>query len=54
MVPEGKDSEFFGFYNLVGKSAVIFGPMMVGLVSYFFNDPRAGIMSLLIFLYQDF
>tara|TARA_A100001388_G_scaffold271197_2_gene249653 strand:+ start:527 stop:1789 length:1263 start_codon:yes stop_codon:yes gene_type:complete len=48
MVPEGKDSEFFGFYNLVGKSAVIFGPLMVGLVSYFFSDPRAGILSLLI------
>ena len=48
MVPDGKDSEFFGFYNLVGKSAVIFGPMMMGLVSYLFSDPRAGIISLLI------
>lgn len=48
MVPIGKDSEFFGFYNLVGKSAVIFGPMMVGLVSFLFSDPRAGILSLLI------
>ena len=48
MVPDGKNSEFFGFYNLVGKSAVIFGPMMMGLVSYLFSDPRAGIISLLI------
>ena len=48
MVPDGKDSEFFGFYNLVGKSAVIFGPMMMGLISYLFSDPRAGIISLLI------
>ena len=48
MVPDGKDSELFGFYNLVGKSAVIFGPMMMGLVSYLFSDPRAGIISLLI------
>ena len=48
MIPEGKDSEFFGFYNLVGKSAVIFGPAMVGIVNYLFNDPRAGIISLLI------
>ncbi|MEC7465138.1 MAG: MFS transporter [Pseudomonadota bacterium] len=54
MVPEGKDSEFFGFYNLVGKSAVIFGPMMVGLVSYFFSDPRAGILSLLILFIPGF
>ena len=48
MIPDGKDSEFFGFYNLVGKSAVIFGPMMMGLISYLFSDPRAGIISLLI------
>ena len=48
MVPDGKDSEFFGFYNLVGKSAVIFGPLMMGTVSYLFSDPRAGILSLLI------
>ena len=48
MVPDGKNSEFFGFYNLVGKSAVIFGPLMMGLVSYLFSDPRAGIISLLI------
>ena len=54
MVPEGKDSEVFGFYNLVGKSAVIFGPMMVGLVSYFFSDPRAGILSLLILFIPGF
>jgi len=48
MVPDGKDSEFFGFYNLVGKSAVIFGPLMMGTVSYLFSDPRAGILSLLV------
>ncbi len=48
MVPDGKDSEFFGFYNLVGKSAVIFGPLMMGTVSYLFSDPRAGIISLLV------
>ncbi len=31
MVPPGQAGEFFGFYNMIGKFAVIIGPMLVGL-----------------------
>ena len=39
---------FFGFYNLVGKSAVVFGPILVGWISYIFDNPDYGILSLLL------
>ena len=48
LIPENKHAEFFGFYNLVGKSSVIIGPILVGWVAYAFNDPDYGILSLLL------
>ena len=39
---------FFGFYNLVGKSAVVVGPALVSWFAVTFNDSRIGILSLLI------
>ena len=48
LIPVGKSAEFFGFYNLVGKSAVVFGPIMVGWVAYTFDNPDFGLLSLLL------
>ena len=48
LIPAEKSAEFFGFYNLVGKSAVVFGPIMVGWVAYTFDNPDYGILSLLL------
>ena len=48
LIPAEKSAEFFGFYNLVGKSAVVFGPIMVGWVAYTFDNPDFGILSLLL------
>lgn len=47
MVPEGKSAEFFGFFNMLGKFATFFGPMLMAMVTYFTNDTRAAILSLL-------
>ena len=47
MVPPDKVAEFFGFYNFVGKSAVVFGPALVGWVAYLTSEPKNGIFSLL-------
>lgn len=30
MVPEGKEGEYFGFYNMMGRFAIILGPAIVG------------------------
>ena len=48
MVPPEKVAEFFGFYNFVGKSAVVFGPALVGWIAYLTGDPKNGIFSLLL------
>ncbi len=48
LIPQEKATEFFGFYNLIGKSAVVVGPALVGWMAYLFNNPKAGIISLLI------
>jgi UMF1 family MFS transporter len=47
LVPEGKSAEFFGFFNMLGKFATFFGPLLMGLVNYYTNDSRASILSLL-------
>jgi UMF1 family MFS transporter len=48
LVPEGKSSEFFGFYNMMGKFAAILGPLLTGSVAYVTGDSRLGILSILL------
>lgn len=37
LVPFGQEAEFFGFYNMVGKAAVILGPALMGTVGLMFS-----------------
>jgi UMF1 family MFS transporter len=48
LIPPDRAGEFFGFYNMLGKFAAIFGPLLVGWVAAATDDPRSGILSLLI------
>lgn len=48
LIPQDRAAEFFGFYNLIGKSAVIVGPILVSGVALLMSEPRFGILSLLI------
>ena len=50
IIPVNKEAQFFGFYNLVGKSAVFLGPVLVAWVALIFGNPRFGILSLLFLL----
>jgi UMF1 family MFS transporter len=34
IIPAERSAEFFGFYNLMGKFAAIFGPMIVGVTAF--------------------
>lgn len=43
MVPPGESAEYFGFYNVMGRFAVIIGPAVVGLVAFLTH--KAGISS---------
>jgi len=46
-VPKNKSSEFFGFYNIVGKFSAIVGPFLVGAFTWLTGEERYGILSVL-------
>lgn len=46
LIPQDKAGEFFGFYNMLGKFAALFGPMLMGTVSLMTGSTRMGILSL--------
>ncbi len=45
IIPKNQSGEFFGFYNMLGKFAAVFGPIMMGLVSLTTQSPRLSILS---------
>ena len=45
IIPKHQSGEFFGFYNMLGKFAAVFGPIMMGLVSLTTQSPRLSILS---------
>ena len=47
MIPSKASGEYFGLFNLVGKFASIFGPLIVGMGTYMSGSHRIGMMSLL-------
>ena len=50
LAPPEQRTEFFGLYNLAGKITTPVGPILVGLVTYLFQNQRAGMLTILPFL----
>ncbi len=48
LIPHDKAAEFFGFYNMLGKSAVLIGPLMVGAITVWTGSNRISMRSLLV------
>jgi|TARA_B110000495_G_scaffold196084_1_gene204455 UMF1 family MFS transporter len=48
LIPVGKEGEFFGFYNMLGKFAAVIGPVLMGWVTVVTGSVRYGILSILI------
>jgi UMF1 family MFS transporter len=48
IIPRNKSAEFFGFYNMLGKFAAVIGPVMMGWVGVLFDDPRIGLLSIIL------
>ena len=46
LVPEGKEGEFFGFYNMLGKFSAVIGPILLGTVTLVTGDVRIGLLSI--------
>ena len=48
IIPQSRDSEFFGVYNMLGKFAALIGPLLVGLITYLTDSSRLGISSIIL------
>lgn len=48
LVPPEKSSEYFGFYNMVGKASAIVGPVLVGVTAAATGDSRLAILSIVV------
>ncbi|MBB1079263.1 MFS transporter [Limosilactobacillus sp. STM2_1] len=46
LVPKNASSEFFGFYNILGKFSAILGPLIVGVVTQWTGKSTIGAASL--------
>jgi MFS transporter, UMF1 family len=48
LVPDGKNAEFFGFFNMMGKFATVLGPLLIAIVAGITHNERASIISLVL------
>jgi UMF1 family MFS transporter len=49
MIPNGKEAEFFAFYEISERGTSWIGPLVFGLANQMFNNLRVGILSLIFF-----
>ena len=54
LIPASQAAELFGFYNMVGKSAAVIGPVMMGWIGVLTGNPRLAILSLLVLFVAGF
>jgi len=54
LIPASRAAELFGFYNMVGKSAAVIGPVMMGWIGVLTGNPRLAILSLLVLFVAGF
>ena len=50
LVPPSHAAQFFGIYNMLGKFAVVLGPLLFGATTHISDNPRLGLMSLIVML----
>ncbi len=51
LIPPQQSAEFFGFYHIFGKFAVIVGPLLMGVIGRISGDSRWGILSILLLFF---
>jgi UMF1 family MFS transporter len=49
LIPEGREGEYYGFYEISDKGTSWLGPLFFGLIFQLTNSYRAGIISLMVF-----
>ncbi len=46
LIPRDRAGEFFGFYNMLGKSAAVVGPLLMAWITLLTDNPRLAILSI--------
>lgn len=49
LIPRERAGEYFGFYNMLAKSAAVLGPLVMGLVALLTGNQRLSILALVVF-----
>ncbi len=47
LIPAHQSGKFFGFYNMLTKFAHVLGPVLVGIVAYFSDEPKYILVAVL-------
>jgi len=45
LIPRGRETAYFGIYNMLGRFAAVIGPTLMGTVAFLSKQPKAGILS---------
>ena len=48
IIPKDESSEYFGFFDVFGKFADFFGPLIISFCAYFFHNSKYGVLSLIL------
>lgn len=48
IIPKNSSTEYFGFFNLIGKCSTVLGPILVGGASYLSDSPRVSLFVVVI------
>ncbi len=48
MIPKEESTEYFGFFDIFGKFADFFGPLIISFCAFAFGSSRSGVLALII------
>ena len=48
LIPKEESSEYFGFFDIFGKFADFFGPLIIAVCAFFLNSSRYGVLDLIV------
>ena len=48
LIPKEESSEYFGFFDIFGKFADFFGPLILATCAFFLNSSRYGVLALIV------
>ena len=54
LIPKEESSEYFGFFDVFGKFADFFGPLIISACAFFLHSSKYGVLSLIVLFVAGF